>query len=150
MTQNEIRKAINEYINLYPNTYKNYDQFQLERVVQSWGRLYADVDNYEVFVEALYEYNRNSSYPTPPTSRMWLDYYRKLLVDTDVKSGKRYRRIETPEEVMYQIYLNEMKKPRAKRNEWLVEQALPYAKLFNDEEAYIRYFGKSREEFEKL
>lgn len=60
------------------------------------------------------------------------------------------RRIVTPEEEMYNIYLNEMKKPPKERNEELIRMCLPSAQLFTDPKAYRMHFGKSREEFEKL
>lgn len=138
---------MNEYNTLYPNIYRNYDQHQLERVLESWERMFADVSDCETFIDALYHHNRTSDYPTPPTTKVWLENYRILK---EKKRADTERRIETPEEVMYQLYLEEMQKPADKRNEWLCRQALPDAKLFNDEQAYIKYFGKPRKEFEKL
>lgn len=60
------------------------------------------------------------------------------------------RRIETPEEVMYRIYLEEINKPRGKKNEDLIRRCLPSAMLFTNEAEYKKHFGKSREEFERL
>ena len=60
------------------------------------------------------------------------------------------RRIETPEEVMYNIYLDEMKKPPNKRNEDLIRRCLPAAMIFTNKYEYKKHFGKWREDFEKL
>lgn len=66
------------------------------------------------------------------------------------KEGKSTRRIETPEEVMANIFHEEMSKPREQRDYFLLERTKYYAGLFQDDEAYRKHFGKSREEFERL
>ena len=50
---------------------------------------------------------------------------------------------------MAQIFHEEMKKPHNKRDYELLERTKFYAGLFQDEQAYIKYFGKPREEYER-
>ena len=144
MTSTEIFRALNEFLALYPNYYKNQSRESMERVAKSWMKKFESVDDYDSFVNALYEYERNSDYSNPPTTKQMLDLYNAN------KSRKKEagRRIETPEEVMYQIYQNEMMKDN--RDEDLMEMCRPASRLFTDKEAYKRHFGKYREEFEKL
>ena len=66
------------------------------------------------------------------------------------KEGNSTLRIETPEEVMANIFHEEMKKPREKRNYDLLDRTKYYAGLFQDDEIYKKHFGKSREEFERI
>lgn len=147
MTSTEIFRALNEFIALYPNYYKNQSRESMERIARSWMKKYEEVTDYDTFINALYEFERSSDYSNPPTTKQLLDLYKSMGVR---KNKSSERRIETPEEVMYQLYLKEMKKPADKRDETLIRMCLPSAKLFNDPEAYRRHFGKPREEFEKL
>ena len=65
------------------------------------------------------------------------------------RDGTGKRRIITPEEESYEMYLEEMKKPPQKRNEWLIRRLLPSCEIFTNPEAFKRKYGKYREEFEK-
>ena len=146
MTSTEIFRALNEFIALYPNYYKNQSRESMERIARSWMKKYEDVTDYDTFINALYEFERTSDYSSPPTTKQLLDLYKTLRM----RKKTEERRIETPEEVMYNLYLKEMQKPPEKRDETLIRMCLPCAKLFNDPVAYKKHFGKSREEFEKL
>lgn len=66
------------------------------------------------------------------------------------KEGASSRRIVTEDEMMYNLYLNEMKKEPSKRNEWLIEQCLPSCEIMTNEQAYIKKYGKPRAENEAL
>lgn len=146
MTSTEIFRALNEFLALYPNYYKNQTREAMERIAKSWMKKFESVDNYDVFIEALYEYERSSDYSNPPTTKQMLDLYH-------ARKGRlrdENRRIETPEEVMYQIYQNEIYKDPDKRNQDLIDMCKPAAALFTSKEAYKKHFGKYREEFEKL
>ena len=150
MTLTEIYRALNEFMSLYPNYYKNQSRDSMERVAQSWKRKFENVTDYDAFIDAMYEFEQKSDYPNPPTTKQMLDLYKNVRTRKATERGQLTRRIETPEEVMYQIYLNEMKKEPGKRNEDLIRRCLPAAKLFNEPEAYKRHFGKTREEYERL
>ena len=65
------------------------------------------------------------------------------------REGTGTRRIVTEDETMYGYYLDEMKKPPEKRNEWLIRQCLPSCEIMTNEQAYIRKYGKPRKEFER-
>ena len=119
--------ALNEFITLYPNTYRGYSQDQLAKVCNGWERLYESVTDYKSFIDALYEYKTRN----------------------DLKNGKSRRKIGTPEEESYEMYLEEMKKPPQKRNEWLIRRLLPSCEIFTNPEAFKKKYGKYREEFEK-
>lgn len=60
------------------------------------------------------------------------------------------RRIVTPDEEMYNIYLQEMRKPPEKRNEWLIKQCLPSCEIMTNPEAYKKKYGAYREEYERM
>lgn len=150
MTSNEIRVALNEFITLYPNVYRGYDQNQLAKVCQGWEKLYGEVEDLQSFIDALYEFNKNADYPTPPTTKQWIGAYRTVKARNDFKKGKGGRRIITEDEEMYQIYLNEMKKEPSKRNEWLIKRCLPSAEIMTNPEAYKHKYGKYREENERI
>lgn len=141
--------ALNEFITLYPNTYRGYSQDQLAKVCNGWERLYESVTDYQSFIDALYEYNKNADYPNPPTTKQWIQAYKNVKTRNDAKNGKSRRRIITPEEESYQMYLEEMKKQPQKRNEWLIRRLLPSCEIFTNPEAFKRKYGKYREEFEK-
>lgn len=142
--------ALNEFITLYPNVYRGYNQQQLEKVCQGWKRLYESVNDYVSFIDALYEFNKASDYPSPPTTRQWLQAYRNAKARNDKIRGKNARRIETVDEYMYNLYLKEMKKEPSKRNEWLIERLMPACEIMTNPEAYKAKYGKYREEFERL
>ena len=150
MTSNDIRKALNEFITLYPNVYRGYNQVQLDKVAESWERKYGDLQDYEAFIEALYNFETNSEYSSPPTTKQWRSEYKNTKNRLDSKKGKSVRRIETPEEVMANLFHQEMAKPHNKRNYDLLERTKYYAGLFQDDEIYKKHFGKSREEFERI
>ena len=141
--------ALNEFITLYPNTYRGYTQDQLAKVCQGWERLYDKVTDYKSFIDALYEYNKNADYPNPPTTKQWLQIYKNVKARNDAKSGASKRRIVTEDEQMYNIYLQEMKKEPSKRNEWLIQRCLPSCEIMTNPEAYKKKYGKYREEYEK-
>lgn len=149
MTSNEIRMALNEFITLYPNTYRGYTQDQLAKVCQGWERLYDKVTDYKSFIDALYEYNKNADYPNPPTTKQWLQTYKNVKARNDSASGNSKRRIVTEDEQMYNLYLKEMKKDPSKRNEWLIERCLPSCEIMANPEAYKAKYGKYREEHER-
>ena len=148
MTSVEIRRAMNEFIALYPNYYRNLSQESMERIARSWQKRFESVNNYDAFVEVLYQYEAESEYPNPPSTKQWMTMYKTKVNQKEL--GRSVRRIETPEEVLSNMYHYEMRKPPNKRNEWLIRRCIPYARLFQDENAYIKYFGKPRKEFEKL
>ena len=140
--------ALNEFITLYPNTYRGYTQDQLAKVCQGWERLYDKVTDYRSFIDALYEYNKNADYPNPPTTKQWLQTYKNVKARNDSASGNSKRRIVTEDEQMYNLYLKEMKKEPSKRNEWLIERCLPSCEIMTNPEAYKAKYGKYREEYE--
>lgn len=149
MTSNEIRMALNEFITLYPNVYRGYSQDQLVKVATGWERLFADVKDYQSFIDALYDFNKNADYPTPPTTKQWIGAYKSAKARNDVKAGSSKRRIVTDDEARYDLYCKEMKKDPTKRNEWLIRQCLASAKIMNDPELYKAKYGKDRKEFER-
>lgn len=141
--------ALNEFITLYPNVYRGYSQDQLAKVCQGWERLYEKVTDYKSFIGALYEFNKNADYPTPPTTKQWIGTYKTVKARNDAKKGMSSRRIITEDEEMYNIYLAEMKKEPSKRNEWLIERCLPSCEIMTNPEAFKKKYGKYREEFER-
>lgn len=141
--------ALNEFITLYPNTYRGYTVDQLAKVASGWERLYGKVTDYKSFIDALYDYNKNADYPNPPTTKQWLQSYKNAKARNDVKSGNGNRRIVTTDEEMYNLYLKEMAKPVEKRNEWLIKQCLPSCEIMTNAEAFKKKYGKYREEFER-
>lgn len=148
MTPTEIHRAINEFNALYPNYYKNQSQAMMEQIARSWAKKYDNVQDYDAFIQALYEFERKSEFPNPPTTKQWLDLYRLQL---NRKAGKKMkRRIVTDDEEKYNMYLEEMKKPPEKRNEWLLERLKPSVIIMTNPEEYKRKHGAYREEFEAL
>lgn len=141
--------ALNEFITLYPNTYRGYTQDQLAKVCQGWERLYDKVTDYRSFIDALYEYNKNADYPNPPTTKQWLQTYKNVKARNDSASGNSKRRIVTEDEQMYNLYLKEMKKEPSKRNEWLIERCMPSCEIMTNPKAYKAKYGKYREEYER-
>ena len=142
--------ALNEFITLYPNVYRGYTQPQLEKVCQGWERLYEKVTDYNSFIDGLYDFNKNSDYPAPPTTKQWIQAYKNAKARNNKKKGQSTRRIETVDEYNYNLYLAEMKKEPSKRNEWLIERLLPSCEIMTNPEAYKAKYGKYREEFERL
>lgn len=140
--------ALNEFITLYPNVYRGYDQNQLAKVCQGWERLYEKVEDYKSFIDALYEYNKTSDYPSPPTTKQWVGTYKAVKARNDAKAGRSKRRVVTEDEEMYSIYLKEMAKPVEKRNEWLVRRCLPSCEIMTNAEAFKKKYGKYKEEYE--
>lgn len=145
MTQQELYECMNLYIVMWKSAIQGTEH--RDGKIREWiERGFLNLDK-ELFKKALYEYeDTNEKNYVAPRTRQILDAYdvvKKRL------QGKGNRRIETPDEVMYGIYLKEMKKPVDKRNEWLIEQCLPACEVMTNEEAYIRKYGKPREEFER-
>lgn len=141
--------ALNEFITLYPNVYRGYTQDQLAKVCTGWERLYAKVTDYKSFIDALYDFNKNADYPTPPTTKQWIAAYKNAKARNDAKKGSSKRRIVTTDEEMYGLYLKEMAKPIDKRNEWLIKRCLPSCEIMTNPEAFKRKYGRYREEFER-
>lgn len=145
MTPIELQECMNVYITLWKSMVQGPEhRDSLYSVWKDRGFLNYDKD---LFIKALYLYEDTSekNYLAPRPKQI-MDAY-KTVKARERNSGER--RIVTPEEVMYEIYLKEMEKPTEKRNEDLVRRCLPAARLFNDPEAYRKHFGKTREEYEK-
>lgn len=147
MTSIEIQRAINEFISLYPNYYRNLSADSMHNIMKSWERRFEKVDDYKTFIDTLYEYDSKSDYPNPPTTKQILDLYNTLKKRKEHKNGGR--RIVTDDEWRYELYLNEMKKPPEKRNEWLIKRCLESCEIMTNPEAYKRKHGAYREEFER-
>lgn len=146
MTQQELYECMNVYITMWKTMIQGTDH--RDSMMKIWNeRGFLKLDK-ELFKKALYEYEDTSekNYVAPRPKQI-LDAYKTVKARTENKSD---RRIETPEEVIYGYYLEEMKKEPSKRNEAKIRSYLPYAQLFNDPDAYKRHFGKTREEFEKI
>lgn len=145
MTLQELNECMNIYITLWKTMIvSNEHRDNMTKIWQSRGFLKLEKD---LFIKALYEYEDTSDKSwVAPRPKQILDCYG--VVKARVEHGSR-RRIETPEEVIYQLYQQEMKKEPSKRDETAIRSYLPYARLFNDEEAYKKHFGKTRKEFER-
>ena len=145
MTQPELLECMNVYIAMWKSMIA--DTNHRDQTMKIWterGFLKLDKD---LFIKTLYEYEDTSekNYLAPRPKQI-LDTYKTVKARQEQKTG---RRIETPEENIYNLYLAEMQKEPSKRDESKIRQYLPYARLFNEREAYKRHFGKYREEFEK-
>ena len=146
MTQQELYECMNIYITMWKSMIQGTDH--RDSTMRIWvdrGFLKLDKD---LFTKALYEYEDTSdkNYLAPRPKQI-LEAYKTVKARSENKTN---RRIETPEEVIYSLYLQEMKKEPSKRDENKIRTYLPYARLFNDPMAYKRHFGKTREEFERL
>lgn len=146
MTQQELYECMNVYITMWKTMIQGTDH--RDSMMKIWvDRGFLKLDK-ELFKKALYEYeDTNEKNYVAPRPKQILDAYKTVKARTENKSN---RRIETPEEVIYNLYLAEMKKEPSQRDETKIRSYLPYAQLFNDPAAYKRHFGKTREEFEKL
>jgi len=150
MNADEVRKAFNEFVNLYPNQFNSYTHQQKAEIARSWEKLYEKVTDCEAFIEGMYDLKRSSNSIQPPSARDLLDAYRTAKARMDYRSGRGGKRIITDDESRYQIYLQEMKKEPDKRDERLIQMCLPSAEIMCNKEAYIQKYGKPREEYERL
>lgn len=100
-----------------------------------------------LFIKGLYEYEDTAekNYLAPRPKQI-LDAYNTMRIRL---ISKENRRIETPEEVMFNLYLEQMKLEPDKRDERLIRCCISSAQLFNDPDAYKKHFGRAREDFEK-
>lgn len=145
MTQQELYECMNIYITMWKSMISNNDH--RDNMMKIWvERGFLKLDK-GLLIKALYEYEDTAEKNyVAPRPRQILDSYKTVKARVESKTDKR---IETPEEVIYGLYLQEMAKEPSKRNESKIRQYLPYAQLFNDPVAYKRHFGKPREEFER-
>lgn len=150
MTRDEVVNILNDLYLVYPRLFKDIeDPRRKERYIQLYTK-YLGEFRLEDVKNALDRYLKSEQGRYDPSFNDLINYSKAEKRKRESKEGSGTRRIETPEEVMYNIYLNEMKKEPSKRNEELIRMCLPAAELFTDEDAYTRHFGAPREEFEKL
>ena len=144
MNLNELQECMNVYITMWKATIQGLEhRNQVILLWQNRGFLKYDKD---LFIKALYEYEDTADKPyVAPRPKQIMDAYN--VVKARVK-GKGNRRIVTEDETMYGYYLDEMKKPPEKRNEWLIRQCLPSCEIMTNPEAYKAKYGKYREEYE--
>lgn len=145
MTQTELNECMNVYITMWKSMVVGNDH--RDAIMKIWvdrGFLKYDKD---LFIKALYHYEDTDekSYLAPRPKKI-MDAYKTVKARVENKTN---RRIVTTEEVSYEMYLAEMKKPPQKRNEWLIRRLLPSCEIFTNPEAFKRKYGKCREEFEK-
>lgn len=151
MLNNEIREIIEEFITLYPNTYRYMNESQKERMAKQWLTKYGDFKKEDV-IEAMLNFERDSEYPNPPTTKQLVYEIRKVIGrKNNSKGGKR---IETPKEVRANMYHEIMAKPNKSEKDWeMLELLKKDVELFEGvgwQERYKNHFGAYREEFEKL
>lgn len=133
--RNENDRATNDKINLY---LKELEQFSCEDVSNGF-RTYLNSDRYCY----------------PPHLKDLKDFAKMEQNKSKTKSRCNKRRIITAEEDCaneYKELMSKNKNPTGERKEYCKKLA-PFYLLFNGngwEERYEKYFGKPREEFEKL
>ena len=145
MTLNELQECMNVYITMWKTQIQG--ESHRDSVMKLWqdrGFLKFERD---LLIKAFYEYEDTAEKPyVAPRPKQIMDAYKTVKARYENKAN---RRIITPEEESYQMYLEEMKKPPQKRNEWLIRRLLPSCEIFTNPEAFKRKYGKYREEFEK-
>jgi hypothetical protein len=150
LSRDEIKTILNDFYLVYPSMFKDIeDPRRKDRYISLYEK-YIGCFTYEDVTRGLEKYIQSEQGKYSPSIHDIIGFSKVEQKQRLRKEGNSDARIETPEEVMYQIYLNEMKKEPGKRNEDLIRRCLPAAKLFNEPEAYKRHFGKTREEYERL
>lgn len=150
MSREELIDVLNTLNTLYPMAFNNVQsekrrEIYIKQFTKHLGDLkFCDVE------KAIEDYVAEDETNKSPTLAVIRRRAIKVRDRRLFKEGKSYRRIETPEEAMANIFHEEMSKPHNKRDYFLLERTKFYAGLFQDDEAYKKYFGKSREEFEAL
>lgn len=150
MTREDIITILNDLYLVYPRLFKDIeDPRRKERYVSLYTKYLGDYDIRDV-KNALDVYIKSENGRKEPSFNDLINISNIEKRKRESKEGSGGRRIETPEEVMANLFHEEMKKPREKRNEELLEMTKYYAGLFQDPERYRAHFGAYREEFEKL
>ena len=150
MNRTEMASCLNILYLAYPRMFERLDDPERkEAYLQLYGRHLNEFDFKDVknAIDSYISSDSGKYQPSIAELKRLSEQEKKERIFHETKGS---RRIETPEEVMYNIYLEEMDKPADKRNEWLIRQCLPAAKIMTDPNEYRRHFGKPREEYEKL
>ena len=150
MNRTEMASCLNTLYLAYPRMFERLDDpVRKENYLQLYGR-HLNEFTFQDLQKAIDSYIASDSGKYQPSITELKRLAERERKKRLYKENAGERRIETPEEVMYNIYLEEMEKPINQRNEWLIRQCLPAAKIMTDAEEYIKHFGKPREEYERL
>ena len=144
MLTNELYKCINTYMGLYPYAIKS--EQQRDFFFQIWQRRYGNYDC-NTLIDTLFWIDEHAETKQEPTTKQIMTVYKSLSKESD-----GYR-IETNEEVLCNLFHEEMAKPYDKRDYELLDRIKWTVPLFEGdgwEERYKAHFGKYREEYEKL
>lgn len=158
MNRTEALEVIRTIGDMYPNAYKDVDnQDKANRQVNLMLR-YLDKFEYTDVINGLYGYYDSEKAKYSPSVRDLKEFARIAKRNRETKQGIGHRRIVTPEEDMANEYIEIMN--RAKKRGTMTDEEdrqvhilLPYYEMFfgpHKDELYLKHFGKTREEFERL
>ena len=158
MNRTEALEVIRTIGDMYPNAYKDVDnQDKANRQVNLMLR-YLDKFEYTDVINGLYGYYDSEKAKYSPSVRDLKEFARIAKRNRETKQGIGHRRIVTPEEDMANEYIEIMN--RAKKRGSMTDEEdrqvhilLPYYEMFfgpHKDELYLKHFGKTREEFERL
>ena len=141
---NELHMCFNTYMGLWSKSVWSAEQRDI--IFETWRRRYLEY-NYQAMMDTLYWIDEHAETKQEPTTKQIMTVYKSLS-----KENSGYR-IETPEEVLCNLFHEEMRKPHDKRDYWLLDHIKWAVPLFEGEgweERYKAHFGKYRKEFESL
>lgn len=150
MTREDILEVLNTLNTLYPMAFNNLSSERRREIyITQFTKQLGDLKLVDV-QSAIDKWVSSDESGKSPTLSVIKTMAKRERNKRQSKEGNSTLRIETPEEVMANIFHEEMKKPREKRNYDLLDRTKYYAGLFQDEQAYIKHFGKPREEYERM
>ena len=150
LNRDEIVDILNDLYLVYPRLFKDIENpKRRDRYVGLYTKYIGEFKHIDV-KKALDKYIASELGKNSPSMNDLIHYSKIERQKRESEEGSGRRRIETPEEVMANMFHQEMAKPHDKRDYDLLERTKYYVNLFQDPEAYKKHFGKSREEFERL
>lgn len=148
MNSVEINDILNTLNTLYPASFNNTQSERRRNIyINKFTKILGDL-TFEDVNKAIDNWLLNDENGKAPTvsvlrARAIKERDRRLH-----KEGTGTRRIETIDEVMYNIYLTQMSLEPKERNEELIRRCLPSCEIMTNEQAYIKAYGKPRKEYE--
>lgn len=157
MTSAEAKMLLQEIGYGYPNFFVPSNETELQGKIEFY-RARLDKFEYTDVINGFYNYVENTSDKYAPSIKQLKEFAELAKRKRLNKQGKATRRIVTPEEDMANEYIEIMN--RAKKRGSMTDEEdrqvhilLPYYEMFfgpHKDELYLKHFGKSREEFERL
>ena len=157
MNRTETLQLLKEMDYAYGNVLKTNSENEIQGKIDFFLRMFKEFE-YTDIINGFYAYCKSDSARYAPSIKQLIDFARMNKRYRESKQGIKHRRIVTPEEDMANEYAEIMTKVKktgvmSEEDRRILQIEKKYYLMFYGEEKdknYEVYFGKTREEFERL